>query len=689
MRLLHAAGLPAVVIILATLTGAHGQDKPLSPSSSAPETPKRVPGFDPAAVDRSADACQDFYQYACGGWLKANPLPEDEASYGRFKELAERNRETLRLILEAAARPTPDRPPVTAKIGDYYASCMDEAAIEQKGLAPLEPRLAQIERLPSTRALAPLLVDLHLAGVGALFGIDSEQDFTDATQVIAWLVQGGLGLPDRDYYFKDDEKSVEQRKAYVAHVGRMMQLAGRSDAEAASDAATVMRVETELARHALDVVALRDPKNMNHKTPIRELGELAPGFDWPVYLRGVGLSTIEHANLVSPPFFQGLDAILASTPLDDLKTYLRWHTVDAAAPLLPKAFVEEDFAFFGRTLMGQQALRPRWKRCVDYTDDDLGEALGQAYVERAFGKESKERTLAMVDELERALAADIRTLPWMTATTKQQALTKLKAITNKIGYPDTWRDYSGYTVVRGDALGNSARGNAFELKRQLAKVGQPLQRGEWLMTPPTVNAYYHPLLNEINFPAGILQPPFFDNALDDAVNFGGIGAVIGHELTHGFDDQGRQFAANGDLRDWWTAEDAKEFERRASCFVDQYRAYPVTGDVKVNGKLTLGENVADNGGMRIAYMALMETLAGKTAEPTDGYTPDQRFFLGWAQIWCENATPEFRRLKALTNPHAENRYRVNGVVVNMPEFGKAFGCAADAPMVSQQVCRVW
>ena len=688
MRLLRPLSLTAALLV-AALSAAHGQDEPVSPSSSAPETPTRVPGFDPAALDRSADACQDFYQFACGGWLEANPLPPEEPSYGRFKELADRNRETLREILEAAARPSSGRSPLTAKIGDYYASCMDEAGIERKGLAPLEPTLARIDSLSSKADLAPLLVDLHLAGVGALFGITSEGDFNDATQVIAWLAQGGLGLPDRDYYFKDDEKSAEHRSAYLAHVARMMQLAGRSAADAAAGADTVMRIETELARHSLDVVALRDPQNMNHKTPVGGLATLTPRFDWPVYLRGVGLSTIEHANLVSPRFFEGLDQVLASTSVEDLKTYLRWQALHAAAPLLPEAFVDEDFAFFGRTLMGQKALRPRWKRCVDYTDEDLGEALGQAYVERRFGQESKARTLAMVHQLERALAADIETLPWMTAATRQQALTKLKAIANKIGYPDTWRDYGPYTVVRGDALGNSARGNAFELRRQLAKAGKPVQRGEWLMTPPTVNAYYHPLLNEINFPAGILQPPFFDNALDDAVNYGAIGAVIGHELTHGFDDQGRQFAADGDLRDWWTEQDAREFEARAGCFVDQYGEYEVTGGVKVNGKLTLGENVADNGGVRIAYMALMETLAGKTVEPIDGFTPGQRFFLGWAQIWCENASPEFQRLKALTNPHAENRYRVNGVVVNMPEFAKAFGCAADAPMVRDQVCRIW
>jgi putative endopeptidase len=657
---------------------------------TAVEAPTRVPGIDLAALDRTVNACQDFYQFACGGWLKANSIPPSEPSWSRFNELAERNRQTLRSILEADAQPGTDRTPVQTKIGDYYAACMDEPAINQKGLAPLKPILDQIEGIADKRQLPALLADLHQRGIGAFFGVTSEQDFENASMVIAFAAQGGLGLPNRDYYLKDDAKSVEQRIEYVAHVANMLRLMGTPATDVVNDAATVMRIETELAKASLGPVQLRNPQNLNHKTTRAALASLTPNLNWDTYLNGVGIPHVSAVNVITPDFFKALDALISSTSLDDLKTYMRWHTVHGTASMLPTPFVDENFAFYGKVLSGSKELRPRWKRCVEAVDSDLGEALGQEYVERTFGKEGKERALTMVNAIEASLAQDIRTLPWMTDTTKQQALVKLKAIRNKIGYPDVWRDYSALRVDRSDALGNSLRANAFELHRQLAKVDKPVQRGEWGMTPPTVNAYYHPLLNEINFPAGILQPPFYNKAADDASNFGGIGSVIGHELTHGFDDSGRQFAANGDLKDWWTPQDAKEFVKRAGCIVDQYGSYNVTGDVKVNGKLTLGENTADNGGVRVAYMALMQVLSDAArAKPTDGFTPEQRFFIGWGQIWCENATPEFQRLKALTNPHSENKYRVIGVVSNMPEFAKAFGCKAGDAMVRDPVCRVW
>jgi len=470
----------------------------------------------------------------------------------------------------------------------------------------------------------------------------------------------------------------------------MFELAGDKPAEAAEAARQVVAIETALAKASLERVQRRDPANRYHMTRRAELAEKTPAFAWEAYFAAVGAPPAAELNVVWPPFFEALQGIIETTELAALKSYLRWFTLSSAAPLLPAKFVSEDFAFFGKTLTGAKELRPRWKRCVALVDDHLGEALGQRYVEQTFGAEGKERMSAMVAALEHALERDIKDLPWMTEATKKQARAKLAAITNKIGYPDKWRDYRAVKVARNDALGNAERAEAFELRRQLAKIGQPVDRGEWLMTPPTVNAYYMALQNNINFPAGILQPPFFERAMDDAVNFGAVGSVIGHELTHGFDDQGRKFAANGDLADWWTAEDATEFEKRTQCLVDQYGEYTVAGGVKLNGRLTLGENTADNGGVRIAHMALLDTLAGKPAPPLrDGFTPAQRLFLGWGQIWCQNETEESSKLRAQTDTHSPGRYRVNGVVSNMPEFQEAFACPAGSPMVREKACRVW
>ncbi len=675
-----------------------------NPPPKAPEHPAPVPAskpvpepppattplrFDIKALDRSANPCTDFFQYACGGWIKNNPIPPDQSRWGRFSELEERNREVLRGILENASHDNVSRDPITRQIGDYYAACMDVKTIDAQGLKPLEPVLKRISGLTQKSQLAAEIASLHRVEIPALFDFTSGQDFKNSSAVIAQFDQGGLGMPDRDYYLKDDPKSVEMRQKYIAHVQRMFELAGRTPEQAKAAAGAVMRIETALAKGSLDRVSRRDPEKVYHKMTKEELEKLGPDFGWQAYFTDSGAPAFRDINVASPDFVKAVNAEIQSAGLDDWKTYLTWHVLHSEAALLPEPFVQEDFNFYGKTLTGATELRPRWKRCVDYTDNQLGEALGRKFVERTFGAEGKERTLKMVDALEKALGEDIRSLSWMTPATKEKALVKLKAITNKIGYPEKWRDYSSVTIRRDDALGNSDRASAFEFQRQLDKIGKPVDRTEWEMTPPTVNAYYDPLMNNINFPAGILQPPFYDNSMDDAVNFGGIGMVIGHELTHGFDDEGRQFDAKGNLEDWWTAADAKEFNERAACVADEYSSFTVAPGVHVNGKLTLGENTADNGGVRIALMALMNTLAGHAQPKIDGFTPEQRFFLSFGQVWCSNTREEALRLMVQTNPHSPAQFRVNGVVQNMPEFQKAFSCQPRQPMVKTNACRVW
>ncbi len=656
------------------------------PPASAGAAPSGRSGLMLDALDRTADPCTNFYQFACGGWVANNPIPADRSSWGSFDELQEHNNEALHQILEAAA---PGRDPATKKIGDYYASCMDVPAIDKRGASPLDPDLKAIAAVGGPGDLPVLVAHLHTIGVDAFFGFGSEADFKEANMVRAIAGQGGMGLPDRDYYFRDDAKSVEIRKAYVDHVTKMLGLLGDAPAEAARGAAAVMRIETALAKGALGVVARRNPEAIYHRMTPAELQALTPGFDWSPYFKAVGAPPIDALNVTEPEFFKAFAQLVGATPPADLRTYLRWQLAHANARILSTPFVDENFRFYGTALTGVKEQRPRWKRCVQYTDSDLGEALGKAFVARTFGPSAKADTLTMVHELETALEKDITGLDWMTDATKKQALVKLHAVANKIGYPDQWRDYSALSIARGDALGNSQRANAFEFRRQLSKIGKPLDKSEWGMTPPTVNAYYNPLQNNVNFPAGILQPPFYGADRDAAVNFGGAGAVIGHELTHGFDDQGRQFDAQGNLTDWWTPEDAKAFEDRTACLVDEYSNFTAIDDVKVNGKLTLGENTADNGGVRIALMAYLASMTGQQAKVEDGFTPEQRVFLGWGQVWCENTRPEVARLLAQTNPHAPGRYRVNGVVSNMPEFQQAFSCKGDAPMVRHPACHVW
>src|SRR6266487_1246678 len=655
--------------------------------TAAPSRPAATAsGLDLQFMDRSIDPCTDFYEFACGGWTKTQPIPADRSAWGRGQELQERNNMALRRILEDAGR-NASADVDTKKIGDYYSSCMDESAINAKGAAPLEPALKKIAALAGPRDLPALLAELHTIGVNAFFSFGAEADFKEASMVRAIADQGGLGLPDRDYYFRDDAKSVELRKQYVEHVGQMIALLGSGGS--AADANTVMRIETALAKAALDAVARRDPSALYHKMTPVELQKLTPGFDWTAYFKGVGAPPIDAINVTEPEFFKAFDAVAASTPVADLKTYLRWHLAHASAAVLSAPFVDENFRFYSATLTGAKELQPRWRRCVQYTDSDLGEVLGKAFVKEAFGPAAKEDTLKMVRELESSMETDIQSLSWMTDTTKKQAITKLHTVANKIGYPDKWRDYSALTITRGDALGNSQRSNMFEFRRQMNRIGKPLDKSEWSMTPPTVNAYYNPLENNINFPAGILQPPFYNAKADAAINYGAAGSVIGHELTHGFDDEGRQFDAQGNLKDWWTESDAKAFDERAACFVNEYSSFTAVDNVKVNGKLTLGENAADNGGLRIALMSYVASLTPTSRKPLDGFTPEQRFFVSYGQGWCENARPERQRMLAQTNPHAPPKFRVNGVVSNMPEFQKAFSCKADAPMVRKNACRVW
>lgn len=643
-------------------------------------------GLDLAAIDRTADACTDFFQYACGGWIAANPMPADRPRWSAFTKLAERNSELLRQVLEQAAART-DRS--QQKIGDYYASCMDEATIERLDLAPLEPQLRRIAALRSAADLPELVADLQRGGASVFFGFGSANDAKDASKVIAATGQGGLGLPDRDYYVSDVPRNVELRGAYEQHVARMLGLAGASAGDATGAAAGVMRIETALARGALDRVSRRDPNRTYHPMPPAELQALTPNFNWTRYLRAVNAPALQTINVREPDFARAVNQVLADTPAVDLQAYLRWQLLRATAPLLPKRFVDENFAFYSTTLSGVSQQQPRWRRCVQASDRDLGEALGQAFVEEAFGPQARADTQRMVQDLTQALERDIATLDWMTDETRRRAIEKLHAVASKIGYPDKWRDYSALSIERGDALGNRQRANRFEHGRDMNKIGKPVDKTEWYMTPPTVNAYYNSSENNINFPAGILQPPFYGASRDAAVNYGGAGSVIGHELTHGFDDQGRQFDGAGNLTDWWTAADAKAFDDRAACFVDQYGSYSPVDDAKLNGKLTLGENTADNGGLRIALSAYLASAAARDARELDGFTPEQRVFLGYAQVWCESRRPEYERLLVQTDPHSPGRFRVNGVVSNMPEFQRAFSCKPDAPMVRQTSCRVW
>jgi putative endopeptidase len=648
---------------------------------------KTEPALDVTSMDRNIDPCVDFFAYSCGGWIKNNPIPPDQSSWDTYSKMQDENLGRLRGILESAAAPDAKRNAAEQKIGDYYASCTDEKTIDGKGVAPLNPSLDHIAGIKSKAELAAVAASMVHDNV--LFRFESIQDYRDASQVIANADQGGLGLPDRDYYTKDDAKSVELRKKYVAHVQKMLELLGDKPETAAAGAQVVMRIETALARGSMTRVERRDPKSLDHKMTVAELEKINPEFHWQVYFTKVGLTALPSLNVSAPGFFKALNAEVEREGLDDWKTYLRWHLIHASARFLSTTVRNENFAFYGKTLQGQQEPLATWKRCTEDVDDYLGEALGQAYVQKYFPPTAKERAVKIVKEIQTAMEQDIDALPWMSTATKQQALEKLHGMADKIGYPDKWRDYSKLEIVRGDELGNIERARLFEFDRQLAKIGKPVDRGEWGMTPPTVNAYYDPQMNDINFPAGVLQPPAFDPNSDAAPNYGDTGGTVGHELTHGFDDEGRQFDARGNLRDWWTDQDGKEFVKRASCISDQYSSYTIVDDIKINGKLTLGEDVADLGGLLLAYMAWQADTKGQTLEPIEGLTPEQRFFVGYGQSWCGQSRDETKRMRATVDPHSPEKYRTNGVVSNMPEFQEAFHCKAGSPMVNQNRCRVW
>jgi endothelin-converting enzyme/putative endopeptidase len=654
---------------------------------------KPAPGFSLDNIDKSIDPCVDFYQYACGNWIKNSEIPADQAQWVSFVELNERNKDIERGILEKAAAGGASRNAIDQKIGDLYGSCMDEKTVEAKGLAPLQPELSRIAAVQDKGALIDELAHLDLTGYGSLFSFYSAPDLHNSDRVIANIDQGGLTLPDRDYYIKDDDaKMKEMRQHLVEYITQIFTLAGQTPQQAADSAQAVLRIETALAKAAMARTQRRDPKNRDHKMTRDEAAALGPNFYLNRYFTAMGAPSFTELNVANPDFFKQVNATLESESLDSLKTYVSWHVLNPASPWLSDAFVQANFKF-QQNLTGQKEMQARWKRCVRLTDGELGEALGQRYVEVTFGPDGKQRMLKMVDALEKSLAEDIHNLSWMSEETKKQAKVKLDAIRNKIGYPDVWRDYSSVTIKPDDLIGNIARADEFETKRDIHKIDKPLDRKEWGMTPPTVNAYYNGSYNEIVFPAGILQPPFFDKTMDDDVNFGGIGLVIGHELTHGFDDQGRKFDPQGNLHDWWTEQDGKEFEKRVSCVADEYSSFVAVDDLKLNGKLTLGENTADNGGARIALAALEHMIAddktGKEGRKIDGYTPEQRFFLGFARVWCQKRRPEVARVAVLTDPHSPGKYRVNGVVQNMPEFQKAWGCKAGQPMVAENACHVW
>ena len=685
--------VPSVLVLslsLLTIQTAFAQQ------SAGPALPYS-PSLDVSSMDRTVDPCVDLYKFSCGGWQAKNPIPPDQTSWSVYAKLYEDNLTFLRAMLEEAAKPDPQRNAVTQKIGDFYAACTDEGAVERRGAAGIRPELDAVGGIRSVKEITPVLARLQLTYAGysytssLLFAAGSSQDPDNSEQQIADVDQGGLGMPDRDYYLKDDAKSKETRERYLQHVQKVFQLIGESPATAKQDAETVMRLETAMAKASMSRVDRRDPHKLVHKMKVADLSLLAPNFDWAAYYREMQYPEFAVLNVDSPDFMKELNSLLGSEPIGNWKTYLRFHVADISSPYLSSPFVEENFEFYRKYLRGVKEMQPRWKRCVQYVDHDLGEALGQVYVAKVFSPELKQSTLEMVQRIEDAMGQRIRALDWMSPETKQQALTKLAGIRNKIGYPDKWRDYSSVNIVRDDFAGNVERTHQFESRRDINKIGKPVDHGEWDISAPTVDAYFNPQMNDINFPAGVLQPPVYDPKMDDAPNYGDTGGTIGHELTHGFDDEGSQFDAKGNLKDWWTKEDREKFDARTKCVEDKYSSYVAVDDVHVNGKLTLGENVADLGGEILAYMAWKDATKDKHLESIDGLTPEQRFFVGFAQWDCANERPEDLRVRALTDPHSPATNRINGVVVNMPQFKQAFSCKAGQPMVNPEgkMCRVW
>ena len=692
-----------IALVLLFLAGGAFAQTP-APTKAArtdhtrPSPPPTIKSFDLSAIDKTADPCTDFYQYACGNWLKQNPLPPDQTRWVRsFSLLQERNRYLLWQELDAASQDP--KTPLQKKYGDYYGACMNTALIEKKGLEPLQPAFDRIAALNSTSDLSALTGDLAAKGSSAplfLFGI--QQDKKDSSKEIATISQSGLSLPDRDYYLVDNKHYQEIRQQYIDHITKMFTLAGDTPEQAAKEAVAVMTIETAFAKASTSRTDMRVPENVYHIYTVADFQKLAPAFDFKPYFDDIKVGHFDTLNVATPNFFKALNDLVSSQPVDAWKAYLRWHTIHAVAENLPRAFFDENFAFFERTLTGQKEPSPRWKQCATMTDNAMGEAVGQDWVRKNFPPEAKASMDQLVVALEKALGEEIKTLPWMSEATKKAADEKLDMIRNKIGYPEKWRDYTALQVSRDDLIGNIRRSVVFQRNWNLEHLGKPVDEKEWGMTPPTVNAYYNSSLNDINFPAGILQPPFFDFKIDPAVNFGGIGVVIGHEITHGFDDAGSKYDGKGNLREWQTPQDRKAFTERTDCEVAEYNGFeaaPAHDGVpqqNLNGKLTLGENTADNGGLRIAYLALLDTLASQNKSITDqidGYTAAQRFFIGFAQVWCQNQTEEEARRRALIDPHSPGKWRANGSVQNFEEFGKVFNCRKGQPMYPENACRVW
>lgn len=684
------AALAAAVLAVGPLAQiSFAQQAVPAPSVKPLEQMPYSPSLDLTDMDRSVDPCVDFYKFSCGGWMKNNPIPADQASWSVYAKLGNENQQFLWGILEQDAKAT-NRTPVQQKVGDYFEACMNTAAIDAAGLKPIDPGLAHIDSLKTREELIAAITPLHHLEPGSFFfGSSTGQDAVDSSLMVVELRAGGLGLPDRDYYLKTDPRSAKLRDRYLAYVQQMLVLAGEPADKAKSDADAIMRIETALAKASLTRVERRDPHKTYHFMTVAELSQLAPAIDWPQYFKVQGAPNVAKLNVSQPEFMKAVQSELATEPLPALKAYLRFHLITASAPYLAHNIEQVNFDFYSKTLRGVDVEPPRWKTCVRAVDRNLGEALGQEFVARTFTPKMKDETQLMTEQIETAMGNEIKGLDWMSPETKAEALRKLHAIRNKIGYPEHWRDYTALDVKRDDYFGDVVRSLRFEDAREWNKLGKPVDLNEWGMTPPTVNAYFNPQMNDINFPAGVLQPPLYDPKLDDAPNYGNTGSTIGHELTHAFDDEGRQFDAKGNLRDWWTAADAKGFEQRINCIRDQYAGYVVVDDQHINSKLTSGEDVADLGGTLLAYIAWETQEQGKQLHDMDGFTPDQRYFIGMAQWACENSRPEELRVRTATDPHSPGFARINGVVSNMPEFQKAFGCKAGQPMVHTPACKVW
>src|SRR5271170_1818815 len=692
------------LLVLVSTGAAFAQKQSLSISSSAlaadapasadiPKEPKALRSFDLTAIDKTVDPCVDFYEYACGNWRKNNPVPSDQVRWGRFNELAERNTYLLYTELKKASEPSPDRTPLQKQYGDFFAACMNTSLADQNGAQPIQPLLQRVDALHEKNQIAPLVGDIQARNLGSpFFAAGSQQDIKDSSLQIAGIRQGGLSLPDRDYYLDTDERMTKIRQQYTDYMLTVFKLAGDSPEQAAAEAKSVLDIETALAKGSISRTELRDPQKRYHPMEVSGLKQLAPGFDWNAYFSSIDEAKLASLNVTTPDFFKTLNQVIDSSSLPELKSYLRLHIINASAPWLSNDFDQAHFNFFSHELQGQDTPTPRWKRCTRLTDENLGEAVGQDWVKQNFPPEAKASMEKLVAALKKALADDIQTLPWMSDATKKEAEAKLELFRQKIGYPDKWKDYSSIQISRDDLIANLDHAAAFDFNYDMNKIGKPVDEKEWGMTPPTVNAYYNSSMNDINFPAGILQPPFFDETKDPAVNFGAIGVVIGHEMTHGFDDQGSKFDGKGNLREWQTPEDRKQFVAKTDCEVKEYGSFESVPGAKLNGSLTLGENTADNGGLRIAYQALMSTLASEGpagSQPIDGYTPAQRYFISFGQVWCSNQTDQSARVMVKVDPHSPGEWRTNGSVQNFDEFGKAFGCKKGQPMMPDNACRVW